>query len=346
MPPIGIVGKAWGRGFGSAELHRRMFTLFSKYEIACGGPDPHMKMAERLALSSDDPLWVAGVYTAPYVVSTALAITDRWGRVEVLRREPEFTAWVEDNWGYLPIRKERRVNGMGPAKLAKVVVSYARWLEGKGLGRLKGMPFQEAFSSMDPPHYGRYFKMKLYEVLRRVLVATRAGVTLPAFEDILPRDGYHPRKGLRLLYPEHDYKSNRPEDLEEANTLSGELLRHFSKGNVKADWFTVEVLLCNYRQAVAGGQYPGRAHDSELGHSLVVGKGFPDIARRVKQCRATLFNPLCLGEVGNRWSGRRKELGKVMMEHGYVWSDLVYDYGETVDPSKPVRRGRCALPRL
>lgn len=295
-----------------------------------------MKMAEHLATKSSDPLWLAGCYTVPYVVSTMVAITNRWTRKAVLADEGKLKGWVNEHWEHLPIRKERRVNGMGPDKLADVMVGYASWLEEGNLERLHGLPFEEAFGGLNPPHYGRYFKMKLYEVLRRTLRRTKSRTVIPEMPDILPKDGAHPRKGLALMFHEHDYKSNKVEDLGQANELSGELKQDLEEAGITVDWFVTEVLLCNYRQAVNGGQYPGRAHDSELGHYHVVQRGFPEVGKVLK-CRADLFDGRYLGEVGDRWQGRRVEIGKVLMEYGYVWSDALYDYNATTDLARPVR---------
>lgn len=203
---------------------------------------------------------------------------------------------------------------------------------------MDGLSFHEAFKGLNPPHYGRYFKTKLYEVLRRTTIAINHPTGLPEMEDIVPRGGAHPRKALIHFYPGHKYKSDAKDDLEEANSLAGELKDRLQAAGVEGvDWFVLEVLLCNYRQAVNGGQYPGRAHDSELGHCTVVGKRFPG-AGKVLRNRSELFKPEYLGEVGKKWPGRRLELGKVMMLHGYVWSDELYDYVGTTDLKHPAKR--------
>jgi hypothetical protein len=140
-----------------------------------------------------------------------------------------------------------------------------------------------------------------------------------------------------MIFPQHDPKDDSPAGLDEANRLSNELRAYRSD----MSWFTVEVLLCNYRQAVNGHQYPGRAHDSEMGHGRLV----EEYCRDSVQLETGLklweerkkFPREHLGELSG-WFGRRLELGQVMNEHNYVWSDLIYDYNATVDVADPVAR--------
>jgi len=319
------------------EFHENMFVEFCRQEIRSGGPDPHMRMAEDLALRSKDPLWFVGVYTAPYVVSTAAAITGEYNRRRAVSYPESLVKWVTANWSHLPIRKERRVNGVGSAKLAEIVSKYGEWLYAGGVEKLEGMDFHAAFKALDPPHYGRYFKTKLYEVLRRTLESSGHKVRLPEMPDIVPKGGAHPRKALTFFWPDHQYKSDKPEDIEDANSKAEYLKTMLLDRGVEVDWFVLEVLLCNYRQAVNGGQYPGRAHDSEYGHYEIVKGRFPQAAADVLACRSRLFPHQYLGEVGGRWQGRRAELGKIMMAHGYVWNDSEYDYAGTTDLAAPAR---------
>lgn len=322
---------------GSPAWHRQMFSDFARWEVASGGPDPHMRLAVRLATDSDDPAWTAGCYVGPYIVSTGLAITDTWSRRDVLARPRGLEKWIGDHWGVLPIRKERKVNGVGPKKLAETLAGYARWLDDGGLERVGGAAWPDSLAAVDPPNFGRYFGMKLYETLRRTVAETGAGPEIPEMEDVVPSGGRYSRKGLALLYPEHDYRVNGKRACDEAVTLTTDLRDRLADEGVPVSWFVLEVLLCNYRQGVDGGQYPGRAHDSELGHLARVGPAFPAVPSRLLAARAELFPGRCLGEVGEKWAGRRLELGKVMTERGYVWSDLLYDYVSTSDLGRPAK---------
>lgn len=317
------------------EKHLQNFIDFSRWEIATGGPDPHIKLAVHLASASDDPYWYAAGYTAPYVIATNHAVTTEFSR-ERAQKDPEaLRNFVMNGWEYLPVRKERRVNGTGPAKLAEIYTGLAHWLNQGKLQDLVTMPYPESFAKLDPPHFGRYFKTKLYETIR--LTQARLGEPeLVEMADIVPKGGSHPRGGLRMIYPGHDHKSDKPYDLSQANELSGQLKLALEDQGLEASWFVVEVLLCNYRQAVKRGQYPGRAHDSELGHYYVTAQRYN--VGRVLAARRALFNKTVLGESGKRWNGRRIELGKAMTDYGYVWSDFLYDYNKTTELRNPVKR--------
>ena len=309
-----------------AGWHRQMFYDFAIAEIASGGPDPHLRLTEVLARKTEDPAWFVGCYTAPYVVSTAEVIAAHWSRERVLNSPVMFSEWISKNWYRLPIRKERRVNGTGPVKLAEILFKYAQWLSEQSL--IWTTDFDEAYARISAvPHHGRYFGMKLYETLRRAVGG------LPEFPDIRPKQGSLARRGLALMFPEHNPKDDSSEGLEEANRLSDKL-RETITG---MDWFTVEVLLCNYRQAFAGRQYPGRAHDSELGHAAIVQDSWSGLQLEMLSMRPKLFPKEHLGEIQG-WSDRRLELGKVMTDHNYVWSDMLFDYKRTKDLSQPVGR--------
>jgi hypothetical protein len=307
-----------------ANWHYEKFLDFARKEIASGGPDPHITMAAKLAESTSDPAWFVGCYTAPYVLATAEVINTRWSREKVIVNPNTFRWWVKSYWSSLPIRKERRVNGTGPEKLAEILISYAHWLDNTRLLALGD--FESVYDQVSTaPHHGRYFGMKLYETLRLAMGG------IPEMEDIRPKKGSLARRGLAFMFPHHDPKDDSLAGLRQANALSDGLRKTLGIG-----WFTVEVLLCNYRQAFAGKQYPGRAHDSELGHARHVMKGWPG-ELDLMPLRSALFPHEHLGEKQG-WDNRRLELGKVMNEYDYVWSDLEFDYLKTKDFANPVRR--------
>ena len=270
--------------------HLERFLEFSRREIATGGPDPHMKLATNI----DPSAWFCGLYTIPYVVSSAEVI--RHYLPEPRTIDATQAEWL---WKRIVVRKERKVNGFGPKKLEQTINGLNAFVHDY-LPIAQTCPdFNSAFEYVvdSMPNYGRYFGMKFYESLRR------AGHLQHEFTDIRPKGGAMSRTGLALLYPQHDYKLNKPFALEETNALANEL-RH----QVPCDWFTIEVLLCNYRQACNGQQYPGRGHDSELGHFHKVQALNPTVNFRTLEARRVLFPHEYLGEL-NGWDGRR-DLGK------------------------------------
>ncbi len=105
------------------------------------------------------------------------------------------------------------------------------------------------------------------------------------------------------------------------------------------DWYTMEVVLCEYKQAWDGGQYPGRAHDSELGHISKVEAQWPDVPFRSLEIRSNMFPHLALGEL-NGWEGRRDGLGGCPSQHGYMWTDTLYEWTPEMDLSDPEKRSK------
>jgi hypothetical protein len=60
----------------------------------------------------------------------------------------------------------------------------------------------------------------------------------------------------------------------------------------------------------------------------------------ILRSRSNLFPDWALGEKQG-WDGRREELGPLPVEHGYMWTDSLYDYHKTLaagDWAKPVAR--------
>lgn len=323
------------------EQHLRGFTEFCRWERATGGSDPHMRVAELVARERfpDDLLlqaWFVGLYTACYNVPAAeIIVSLRETPRSVLEDVSGFEGDIRNYWEWLPMRRERKAAGFGRQKLADYIVGYAEFLERGGLAMLDDTAdFDECYSLLQSSikYNARYFTMKLYEVMHRTVGQPKFPMT-----DIRPKKGQYARRTLAFIYPEHDPYSDKPEALSEAYYMSLELRTHLAAMNADSlDWFTFEVMLCNYRQAADGRQYPGRALDSELGHYMVAAS-CPGVKFYTLEKRAEVSPSVCLGEVQG-WGGRRKELGKCWPEYGYTWCDILYDYHATTDLANPVRR--------
>jgi hypothetical protein len=314
------------------EKNLSLFVDFARAALRCGEPDPHLRIANWLAARSPEPAWVLGLYTTVYNIPSAEVLLYHLPHPAPLSLEAAQLLWPK-----IIVRKERRVNGFGPAKLAQTVTAYHAWLRAVDLPHVApfdNFPDQFEFLRSRWLNYGRYFAMKLYEALRRTELTN-----LRPFSDVRPEGGRLSRRSLTLIYPHHDPAANDVFSCLEANELGGHLLNELGVRGVTADWFTLEVLLCNFRQALAGQQYPGRGHDSELDHLRTVEALNPEVSFRTLEARAALFPAWALGELSG-WTGRRK-LGHVMGAHGYVWSDARYDYPATVafgDLARPMSR--------
>ena len=318
------------------DRHEVFFQEFVEYELAVGGPDPHMKIAAYLASNVEDPAWFIGCYIAPYNVAVGEVIHNRWRTAaEVVANSGEFNKWITERFDDFPVRKERRAV-MGVVKFVEHMLSYAQWTRYRLPVAQGADSFEEAFDVVSEIRFnGRYGSMKTYEALRR------AGFVLPPFVDIQPNGGWSPRLALSWLRPDAAEALNGPFNAE-SDAISQEVAAEVRDALSPAlDWFDFEVMLCDYKQAYDGRQYPGRAHDSELGHGRAVAAAFPEVPLRLWVARSNLFPHVALGERPDyatpRWDGRRKELGDVILRYGYTWTDLLYDYSETTDLSVPMR---------
>lgn len=324
---------------GTPEAHRKFFPEFVDAELMVGGPDPHMKICKWIVdhdSSIEDVPWFVGCYIGPYVVSTGEVIHHHWPTSEeVLRRPKAFTNWIHNNYHRLELRKERRAI-LGAPKFSEYMLGYARWAN-EVLPGLGGADFETAWNGVRQVRgNGRYGSMKLYEALR-----VAYGVPAPEFPDIRPDEGWSPRLALSWLQPEYAEWLNgsysRSNNILSQTIATAERDWLATEQKLNLDWFNFEVMLCDYKQAYDGRQYPGRAHDSELGRGVKIESHFPTVPLQMWQARFDLFPIQALGE-HNGWGGRR-DLGSVIHDYGYTWSDIKYDYDATEDLARPVRRG-------
>lgn len=110
---------------------------------------------------------------------------------------------------------------------------------------------------------------------------------------------------------------------------------------VHAEFYTLQVLLCEYKQYVRGKQFPGKSVDSELRYWDAAYEHWGrELAERtiMFDVRKALFPEWALGEA-NGWRADRKELGHTLPRHGYTWSDAIYDYhASKTDLGHPIVR--------
>ena len=112
-----------------------------------------------------------------------------------------------------------------------------------------------------------------------------------------------------------------------------------------ANMFTLEVLLCNYRQSYGSGKlYPGRTHDTEDRYlRRILSHWDDDLPLDFYDVRADIFPHEHLCELHNNWNNRfedgvrSKDIGGgfLLRRKGFVWSDLLYDYNATVEAGLP-----------
>lgn len=312
-----------------------------------GGTTPHVGMTVEAMSRMDDPLeklWFAGCYALTYNWPTAERIWMEW-RPENFE-QIDFLMWAEEEWDGIFLRKERKAvyRKTAFAESAASYLAFARLLLDTG-----GWPdtHEEAFKwfAANCRYMGRYIGIRWLEVMRRTFA--------PSWEmtDILSDGGEHPRKALALLYPAdapallggNSKAEVRIADLA-ADRCMVDLVVEY---DLQTNYYELQSLLCEYKQSILGRkQYPGKSIDTEMDYFKKISGYWPDHERRTMfwDVRAQCFPAWALGEVQG-WDGARKELGTVLADHGYTWSDAVHDYSATTDLSAPVFRqgGREAI---
>lgn len=334
------------------ENHLKHFADFCRNVTEVGGATPHLTMVGQTCTGApvDQIIWRGGCYAAMYNFAGAEAIWRHWQPQQVLTEPGRWAGWVQANWAALPLRKERKaVNNTD--RFAECVLSFAGWA-----GTVTGQPwwaasaqprpdtrlYEEAWASFTGVRFmGRYIAIRFLEYLRRY--AGRQALMMP---DLRPADAPYPRQSLSLMYPQHEGAlrgNNSSENLKVTNQIAADCLRRLSEEHgVVLDYYTLQSLLCEYKQSVLGRrQYPGRSVDSEMVYWDKVYRtaNFEALAggSQMWVVREAAFPHYVLGE-RQGWAGARDPLGKVLTDHGYTWSDRQFDYMATTDLARPVRR--------
>jgi len=335
------------------EQHLRAFAEFYIGVQLSGGTTPHMLMTVEAARRQPrlaDQLWWAGCYAFVYNFATAEVINMHW-QWDTL--EPDaLRAWLTRHWKGIKWRKERKA-ARSVERLAECMESYAAYVPlvpGRRWFTDQAMPararYDAAFTDLieNVRYMGRYIAIRWVETVGRI-----AGLPL-TMPDLRPRDGYHPRKGLVLMYPEAADELLGGDDDATIAVVNGvvercraDLARFYG---VAPDYYTMQSLLCEYKQSALGRrQYPGKSVDTALRYWRGVadywGERYTERSI-IWDVRRVLFPPFILGEAGG-WDGVRHELGTTLADHGYTWSDAIYDYKATRDLGRPAFRQGAAL---
>jgi hypothetical protein len=329
----------------TAAWHLERFADFAAKIKAISGCTPHVTQVAKSAenLPWTERLWRGGCYAAVYNYPTAEVIWQNWpGPKVVLRNPARFTKWIAENWAGLPLRKERKaVNA--PLRLATCVLSFAAWAESTVPRAVcqQHIGYEEAWEAVNKiQFFGRYISIRFLEYLHRVC-ELRA-----VMYDSRPVGGPYPRQGLALLYPQFATAllgGNSAEECKESNRAAELCLHELRQFRVYLKHYELQSMICEYKQAFNNGkQYPVKALDSELGYyNRVTDYWNRSIETQFFTTRAAAFRHEALGELQG-WAGKRKELGGLLRNYGYNWSDLQYDYNATAAAqawAAPVKRG-------
>ena len=319
--------------------HWYWLAEFCRLERQAGGPDPHMRVVEHLSKGEDAPekFWRAGCYVALYNVPSAEELWQEFPWQRAARDPNKLVQWIHaKNRKAITTRPERRCV-ISALKLSTCLVDYTAWLETlnpQHLPKDRHKAYEQLWEELDDVGYmGRYAKFKLLEILERFGVP----ISLP---DLRPAGGWSPRLTLALLYPNQAQElagDNRPETLRAVNAAAEQAqLRLAEQYNVALNLYELEVLLCDYRQ-LGRRQFPGHSQDSELKYALKT-DAYRKHPSHLFTARAKLFPHEHLGELQGWIGNGRKELSYTLLQHGYLWSDSLFEYGATTDLANPVRR--------
>ena len=326
--------------------HWRQLAEFALYELAAGGPDPHMRYAGKAAFPCgwQEIVWRAGVYMAFYNYPSAEVVWQHWPYKDVMTKtvngDPAFPIWLKENWKGLATRRERRTVRT-PEKMIVCLSDYAYWMREELPTILKTLPPdpEDAYDVLweeteDLPHFGRYARFKLLEFYRRY-----ADINI-RMHDIRARGGFSPRLTLQLLYPEwttFDAHKDTEEAVAAAELTAGSARAELEmRLGLPIDFYLLEVFLCDYRQSWEGKrQYPGRSNDSELSYYTKIKSYWgSEYLTQMFDIRDDLTPAVCRGELGGRWYGVREDLGPFLRETGQTWSDHLFVY-----PFQPLNAG-------
>jgi hypothetical protein len=339
LPPLGIDEHP-------PDWHFSRFVEFTQYKGEIGEPSPHLAIVGHLIrkMNTEDKLWMLGCYAATYCLPSAQVIWSLYPLSEIREKGPKpLEAWLTKNWKGIITRTERRCVRT-PKKMTECLVSFTSWVDNEFPALYKQLSgggesvenYDTAWESVEKiKFFGRYINIRFIEGLRRY-----CGVPALLY-DIRSVGGWSPKRALCYLYPKEttmllkdDKASN---DL--TNELAIDLMYRVQADLPKVDEYILAAMLCEYKACFENyKQYPGWTIDQEpLLYDKVFDYWGDDVDRKMLwRARKALFPPEVLGEISG-WNGTRWSLTETLRDHGYVWSDLLFDYGSTKDIAKPVK---------
>lgn len=285
--------------------HWSLFTKFVRAELGVGGPDAQLQLVDHLPEKDADALsrvWAIGCYCSHHTIQGAFAVYKNFPNpIRVIRRPLELRRFLKDHWEGLPLRREMRSHQMLD-KRTDCLLSFANYTVN---GRWARGGYESVWDSSieDVRYYGRYMALKYLELLR---MSVRPKLILT---DLRAKHAWSPRIALALLYPQHhdvfmDRGDNSTATIALVERYAAKLHRKLTRKGIDLNFFQLQVLLCNYKQAIHGRFYPGMGLDEEMMYSDVALKFFD--MRPLYRLRKQLFKRRHLGELSG-WHGIRQD---------------------------------------
>lgn len=327
-----------GLGEQPPEWHFQKLVEFTRFKGRVREPSPHLAMVGYMA--KDQPVaervWMIGCYAAVYCLPTAQILWTKWPwAVAQAHAATHLEPWLRSYWPGIVTRRERRCVRSAP-KLARCLIGYAHWAEHEfpklpSLAQVQDphIYYDTVWESVcSVPFIGRYIGIRLIEGLRRFCDVPAA------LYDIRSIGGWSPKKALVYLYPDHAtlLLTDSKEGNELTDRLAEELLARVRTILPEVDHYVLAAMLCEYREAFEDHhQYPGWTIDQEpLLYDKVKAYWGAELDESLFwETRRALFPAEALGETRKEWHGTRWPLTKTLRDHGYNWSDLLYDYATT-----------------
>jgi hypothetical protein len=319
----------------TTEQHWQHFEEFCIFEKMTGGPDPHMKAVLKMCegLPPEEKLWRTALYVGFYNVPSAEAM---WRSIsgESYLAAPLLgpLSWLDKHWKGLRTRKERRTV-KSPERMDQYLVGYAETFRAQKY--LANSEFDEVWSfAKGLPHVGRYAATKLVEMWYQL------GFTKVPHADIRAAGGWSPRSAIAVLFPDakHDPYDKSKTAIADAENMAKTVHAQLTSHGTNISVFELEVMLCEYKASYSTHrQHPGKSLDSELTYEAAIKDYWKFGDTDHMRVRPLISPTWSLGEIQG-WDGVRKELGFVLADFGYTWSDYLYDYKKTTDLRNPVRR--------
>lgn len=326
----------------SPEWHFQHFKEFCKLETELKGPDPQLETTYAMCLLDNvdtmEMVWRAGLVVGVWNVPTAEQIWHDWPLERALREPEKISTWLANNWKGIFRRRERRCVNTVP-KMTEYLQQLAQWVPKYASYEPDYEVYWKAVQN-EVKFMGRYVALKYLEFLGQYC---HIPISCP---DIRAEGGWSPVRTLGFFYTNpllaQDIRTapSKHVAIATAEEYAATTLKRLHLAGIKINFFQLQVMLCEYRTCFEHAhQYPGRSLDEELEFSTKV-NGYWSLAKDTTllyRARLDAFPNVALGEF-NGWNQIRKELGGTLRDHGYLWTDLRYDYQATTDLGEPAKR--------
>ncbi len=289
---------------GISVNHWPLFTEFVQEETAVGGPDAQLSLLVHLGKDAPiiEQVWLIGCYCAHHCVPSAWAVWKEFRPEELRETDERLHKWLAEHWDALPVRPEMRSHRM-LEKRARCLEDFAHYAldESWTKGNYDDV-WHDSIESVK--YYNRYMAIKMLELLRRV---ARPDLAL---YDVRAKNAWSPRITIGMLWPEvNDIVGDRDNNSDKAIALAEEYatktIQELANRNVNISYFQLQVMLCNYRELLNGGYFPGASNYEEILYIDQTKNKFD--MEPVYQARKEIFKPECLGECHN-WDKDLKTL--------------------------------------